>query len=282
MTGAGKGTGRGGAGRNDPRVGARHPELTGRIAVVTGAAKGIGLGIATRLTAEGMKVVLFDNDAAALSHEEVSLAALAPGAVLAVLGDVGHEPDIDHLFEVTAERFGAVDVLVNNAADLQRRSTLDEHRQLLDKQLAVNVAGPYLCAQRAAAVMETTGKGTIINISSVGGARAHHDGLPYDVTKGAIDALTRAMAVDLGRFGIRVNAIAPGVTSTRRSRRPDPDESGRTMADLIPLRRAGSVEDIAAAAAFLASDESSYITGHVLFVDGGITAQLSPPGQHAF
>ena len=123
--------------------------------------------------------------------------------------------------------------------------------------------------------------GSIVNISSVGATRAHHRGVPYDVTKGAINTMTTAMAVDLGRHRIRVNAVAPGVTRTYRT---EPHiGSARYLAteSRIPMRRFGTVDDIAAAVAFLASDDSSYITGQVIHVDGGITAQLSPPGPGA-
>lgn len=258
---------------------ARHPELGGRVAVVTGAGRGIGLGITRRLVAEGMRVVLFDIDRPSL--EAVS-AELDDGSTLVVQGDIGDPVDIDRLFASTVDRFGTVDLLVNNAADLRRRGVLDEHQALLDLQLAVNVVGPYACSQRAAAIMAEAGRGAIVNLSSVGASRAHHDGLPYDVTKGAIDAMTRAMAIDLGRHGVRVNAVAPGVTITHRSRNLPDGPVGQGMVGGIPLRRFGTVDDIAAVVAFLASDDAGYITGQVLFVDGGITAQLSPGGPHAF
>lgn len=129
--------------------------------------------------------------------------------------------------------------------------------------------------------MVDSGGGTIVNISSVGAIRAHHRGLPYDLTKGAINAMTRAMAVDLGRYGIRVNAVGPGVTHTYRTDPVADSESYQRTASRIPLRRHGTPGDIAAAVAFLASDEASYITGQVIYVDGGITAQLSPTGPDA-
>lgn len=257
---------------------ARYPELHGRVAVVTGAAKGIGAGIAMRLAAEGMNVVAADIDAEALASTADALRGSGSG-VLAHLGDVTVRADIDQLFDAAMETFGAVDVLVNNAAHLGRKRTLDEHDELLDLQLATNIRGPYLCSQRAAGIMRDAGQGSIVNISSVGALRAHHRGLPYDVTKGAINAMTMAMAVDLGMYGIRVNAVGPGVTTTHRSNL-DVASVEATSAG-IPLRRYGSIADIAASVAFLASDEAGYITGQVIYVDGGITAQLSPEGQHA-
>jgi 3-oxoacyl-[acyl-carrier protein] reductase len=261
-------------------TGPRHPELAGRVAVVTGAAKGIGQGIAHRLATEGMRIVAADLDATALASTVEALRDLG-AEVVGVGGDLSRDDDIDELFRHTDDAFGAVDVLVNNAADLERRRVLDEHTALLDLQLASNVRGPYLCSLRAARAMATSGGGSIVNISSVGSIRAHHRGLPYDVTKGAIDAMTRAMAVDLGEYGIRVNAVAPGVTHTYRTDPHVGSPSYRATRARIPLRRFGTVADIAAAVAFLASDDASYITGQVLFVDGGITTQLSPSGAGA-
>ena len=123
--------------------------------------------------------------------------------------------------------------------------------------------------------MSAAGGGSIIQISSVGGLRAHWRGLPYDLTKGALDAMTRAMAIDLAEYGIRVNAVAPGFTIRYRTETACEDLR-RKYVPRIPLHRAGTPLDIGAAVAFLASDEASYITGQILYVDGGITAQLSP------
>ena len=116
---------------------------------------------------------------------------------------------------------------------------------------------------------------------SVGAVRAHHRGFPYDVTKGAINAMTRAMAIDLGSYGIRVNAVGPGVTHTYRTDAATDAETYRATADRIPLRRYGTVADIASVVAFLASSQAAYVTGQVIYVDGGITAQLSPSGTAA-
>lgn len=259
---------------------ARYPELRGRVAVVTGGAKGIGQGIAVRLAHEGMRMVIADIDRSSLAVTAAAVRELGT-SVVEVGGDLGRAEAVDEVFRAATDAFGTVDVLVNNAADLERRRLLDEHAALLELQLATNIRGPYLCSQRAAEIMVGAGGGSIVSISSVGGLRAHHRGLPYDVTKGAIDAMTRAMAIDLGEYGIRVNAIGPGVTHTYRT---DPDvasPSYRATAQGIPLRRFGTVADIGATVAFLASDEASYITGQVIYVDGGITTQLSPAGPNA-
>lgn len=259
----------------------RYPELGGKVAVVTGAAKGIGQGIAGRLAVEGMRIVVADIDGEALKDTAAALRATG-ATVLDVTGDLSRAADIGTLFESAVEAFGTVDVLVNNAANLLRRRLLDEHDALLELQIATNITGPYLCSQRAAAIMREAGGGNIVHISSVGAVRAHHRGFPYDVTKGAINAMTLAMAVDLGGYGIRVNAIGPGVTHTYRTDaavRTDP-ESYRTTSERIPLGRYGRVSDIASMVAFLVSPEADYITGQIIHVDGGITAQLSPRGAN--
>jgi len=262
-----------------PSPGGLYPDLAGQTAIVTGAAKGIGQSIARRLALEGMRVVAVDMDEEALPGTVRALRQL--GAVVEeVCVDLARDESVEAVFDATLRRFGTVDLLVNNAADLQRRDFLDEHQAILDLQLATNVRSPYLCSQRAAAVMSRNGGGSIVLISSVGAERAHQLGLPYDMTKGAINSLARAMAVDLGPCGIRVNAVGPGVTRTYRWPDDGAEERSRIMTQ-IPLQRPGTVDDIASAVAFLASREASYITGQVIYVDGGITAQLSPPGPLA-
>lgn len=252
------------------------PELKEQVAIVTGAAQGIGQGIAVRLAREDMLVVVADKDPEKLASTATSLRQLG-ATVLNFHGDLSHSDVICQLFEQTIHTFGGVHLLVNNAADIQRKRLLDEHESLLDHQLASNIRGPYLCSFQAAKWMQANGGGNIIHISSVGALRAHEMGLPYDVTKGAINAMTRAMAIDLGEYNIRVNAIAPGVTYTYRWPALDHPRI-QNVAERIPLRRIGLVSDISSLAAFLASTEASYITGQIIYVDGGITAQLSPPG----
>ena len=255
----------------------RYPEFRDRVAVITGGAKGIGLGIALRLAREGMRLVIGDKDAEALSATAASLELLGI-RFIAFEADLSQPAAIRHLFNQTKEAYGGIDLLVNNAANLDRFRLLDEHEEILELQLATNVRGPYLCSHHAAAIMRQAGYGNIVHISSVGGIRAHWRGFPYDVTKGAIDAMTRAMAIDLAEFNIRVNAVAPGATRTRRTP-PDANPIIQGMSSRIPLGRFGQVSELSSVVAFLASDEASYITGQIIYVDGGITAQLSPPGH---
>ena len=185
------------------------------------------------------------------------------------------EDATEQLFKVALGSFGTVDLLVNNAADLRRTNFERADAALLDHQLAVNLRVPYLCALRAAKIMRPKQHGSIISVSSVGGLRAHWSGLPYDMTKGGIDAMTRAMAIELARHNVRVNAVAPGAIQIERSKPQEVD----VVSARIPIARFGTPLEIGAAVAFLASDDAAYVTGQVLYVDGGITAQLSPPGQ---
>jgi NAD(P)-dependent dehydrogenase (short-subunit alcohol dehydrogenase family) len=255
----------------------RYPELRGQVAIVTGGAKGIGQGIVLRLVREGMRVVVADIDDQTLTQTIDTLENLGEN-VCAFHGDLSQSSVIRQLFEYTVGMFGGVNLLVNNAANLERRRLLDEHEDLLKLQIETNLYGPYKCSINAAKIMQEAGGGSIIHISSVGGLRAHARGFPYDVTKGAIDSMTRAMAIDLAEYNIRVNAIAPGAIRTNRTP-PSEHPLVREMSARIPLQRFGLVSEISATVVFLASPEASYITGQVLYVDGGITAQLAPPGQ---
>lgn len=255
----------------------RYPELKGQAAVVTGGAKGIGLGIVLRLVREDMRVVVADIDGETLALTIDSLHNLG-AKILAFHGDVSQSETIRQLFKETVGEFGGVNLLINNAADVERRRLLDEHDELLNLQISTNLLGPYLCSVEAAKLMRQGGGGNIIHISSVGGLRAHWKGFPYDVTKGAVDAMTRAMAIDLVEYNIRVNAIAPGAIRTNRTP-PNEHPLVQEMSARIPLQRFGLVSEISSVVAFLASPEASYITGQVLYVDGGITTQLAPPGQ---
>ncbi len=253
----------------------RYEELRGKVAVITGSSRGIGKGIALRLAREGMQVVITSNVANDVEQTAAEFEQLGIKP-LALTSDLGEPSEVRRLIDATVTAFGTIDLLVNNAADLTRKHFFEVNEELLDAQLAVNVKAPYLAAQYAAEVMHAHGtRGGIIHISSVGGLRAHWRALPYDMTKGAIDAMTRAMANELAPFGIRVNAIGPGAIDTGWLKRAG-EPGANALTERIPLLRIGTPQDIASTVAFLASDEASYITGQVIYVDGGITVQLSP------
>lgn len=251
----------------------RYPEFEGKVALVTGSSRGIGKGIALRLAREGMKLVINGLDTERVATTTGELQPLGV-SVLGIAADVGNSDEVDRLFGKTLDVFCRLDLLVNNAADLRRVSFFEIDEAMLDHQLAANIRGPFICSRRAAGIMVDQGGGNIIHISSVGGLRAHWPGLPYDFTKGALDAMTRAMGLELADYGIRVNAVAPGATRTEKTPPPDHPRM-QAFSNRIPLGRFGLAEEIGAAVAFLASADAGYITGQVLYVDGGITAQLS-------
>lgn len=255
----------------------RYPELAGQVALITGSTQGIGEGIALRLAREGMNVILHGIDEPSVAGAMQRFASVGVDTI-GIAANLSHPDAIDRVFETIRNHHNRLDLLVNNAADLRRTNTANTTPERLDYQWSVNLRFPFLCSQQAAALMRSQNSGNIINISSVGGQRAHLPGLPYDVMKGGMDAMTRAMALDLASEGIRVNAIAPGAI---RHWKTPPDDHPRVQAQVsrIPVGRLGMPLEIGAAVAFLASDDARYITGHILNVDGGITAQISPPGQ---
>jgi 2-hydroxycyclohexanecarboxyl-CoA dehydrogenase len=251
-------------------------KLVGKVAVVTGSSQGIGRGIAERLAAEGAKVVI--NGRHAETIDPVVQALRAAGAeALAVAGDVGVRDQVDRLFAETVAAFGGVDILVNNVAWSQEAHFLELDEQHWDMALRTNLKSVYLCSHRAANLMVDQDRpGSIISISSFSGARAHRCLAAYDASKGGLEAFTRAIAVDLAPFGIRANAVGPGAIQTENHDRRGL-EAARRRAETVPLGRTGLPADIAGAVVFFASDDAAYVTGQVLYVDGGMLAQLRSP-----
>jgi 3-oxoacyl-[acyl-carrier protein] reductase len=249
--------------------------LTDRVAVVTGASRGIGRGIAHRLAVEeGARVAITARGAEALLSVAREIEQ-AGGRVLAMPGDAGSAADVDALFERVLSSWGRVDVLVNNAAWASPQAHfLEMDLQHWETVLRTNLTSVYLHCHRAANCMVDRGiHGSIVNISSFAAARAHRQMAAYDATKGGMEAMTRSMAIDLAPFGIRVNVVGPGAIHNQDEQPLSLDRRGET----VPLGRVGVPEDIAAAVAFLASDEAAYITGQILYVDGGMLAQLRSP-----
>ena len=243
--------------------------LSNKVAVVTGAGAGIGRAIALRFGAEGADVVVNDINAASAADTAQVIVA-AGGSAIGVTADVADKAQVDQLFDVTLERFKTIDVLVNNASLTDTaRHFLEADEQWWDQILAANLKSAFLCALRAAQVMARRRQGSIINMSSGGASRAHRGNAAYDAAKGGVEALTRALALDLGPYGVRVNALVPGSINSR-----DLDEATlRERGMAMPLGRIGDVDEMAGPAVFLASDDASYITGHLLVVDGGLLAQ---------
>jgi NAD(P)-dependent dehydrogenase (short-subunit alcohol dehydrogenase family) len=194
-----------------------------------------------------------------------------------VTADLSRLEEAERVFAAALEAFGQVDVLVNNAAWKGSRPFLDLDAEVYARSFEDNVRIVYGLGRLAARHMAGRGGGAIVNVSSVGGLRPHRGTAGYDASKGAIDNLTRVMAVELAPHGIRVNAVAPGFTPPEELRRRRSDLE-MAKARHIPLGRGGTGEDSAAAIAFLASDAAAYITGQILYVDGGLTTQLTPQG----
>ena len=241
--------------------------LQGQVAVVTGAARGIGLAIAQRFVKEGAKVVLADRLVAEVEAEAAQLGASA----LAVPTDVGDSGEVHRLVARTVERFGRLDCMVANAAVQAEIPFLDLTEEEFDRVIRVNLKGAFLCGQTAARHMVQTGtRGTIINMSSVNAVVAHPVLVHYAASKGGISMLTKGMAVSLAPHGIRVNGIGPGTINTPIN------ANFFSMPGMIdrflmrtPLGRIAEADEIASVAVFLASDEASYVTGTTIYADGG-------------
>lgn len=250
--------------------------LEGKVAIVTGAASGIGKGIALRFGREGAKVVVVTDLRVELGEQTVQEIRQAGGDALFVQGDVSVARDAERFVGAAVERYGGLDVLVQNATWQRPGRVVELAEEDWDRTLAVGLKSIYLGAKHAIPRMRARGGGAVINISSVNGLAASPQLAAYNAVKGGINNLTRNMAIDYGRYNIRVNAIAPGHVVTERSREgihQDPHQTW-SFTDACPLGRVGTPEDIAGAAVFLASDDASWVTGEVLVVDGGMSIQV--------
>jgi NAD(P)-dependent dehydrogenase (short-subunit alcohol dehydrogenase family) len=252
--------------------------LDGKVAIVTGSANGIGRAIAQRFGKEGAKVVVSDIDAAGAEAVAASINE-AGGTAIAISTDVSKKASIDELYDKTLAQFGTVDIVVNSAGltDTERHF-LEGDEAWWDKIHDVNLKGTFLSGLRAANHMARHGGGVIINVSSGGATRAHRGNAAYDATKGGVEALTRAMAVDLAPYGVRVNAVIPGSIDARGMDPAQKAERGKA----IPMGRMGEPEDMTGAAVFLASDDAAYVTGQMVAVDGGILAAMRSPVADIF
>ena len=253
--------------------------LQGRVAIVTGSSRGIGRGIALAMAEAGAQVVVNYLSNRELAQETARDAREMGAQVLVVGADVSQRADVERLFTRVMERFGRIDILVNNAAVFPPEVPILEVTEAdWDRAMAVNLKGPFLCAQAAARQMMRQGAGAIINISSLGSTVVMHDIAAYCATKGGLESLTRALALELAPYGIRVNAIAPGHIDTEDNLAwvaAVPGREDRFRAR-IALGRLGKIEEVASIAVFLASDASGYITGQVIFVEGGIMTWQGP------
>ena len=246
-----------------------HEALENKVVVVTGAAKGIGRAIAERFASVGSTVVVNDLNAEAV---EVVVKAIhaADGKAMAGVADVSDSGQVATMFDAVLVEHGTVDILVNNAGIVSPMLHFFEADEAWWRRIVdVNLTGHFLCSHRAAHIMAKQGGGSIINMSSGGATQAHRAFTAYDATKGGIEALTRSMALDLGPYNIRVNALMPGSIDTSGLS----DEERIHRGENLPLGRIGEPDDMTGAALFLASEDASYITGDIIKIDGGMTAQ---------
>jgi NAD(P)-dependent dehydrogenase (short-subunit alcohol dehydrogenase family) len=248
--------------------------LKGRVAIITGGKRGIGKAIALTFAGAGASVIVCsrasrDGELQAVADEIKRLGHNA----LAVAADVSNQADVNRMVTQVMDEFGAIDILVNNAAVPIRAPLMDTSEADWDRVMNVDLKGYYLCAQACGRVMMAQKRGNIINIASRLGIKATPDMGAYSVAKAGELMLTRVLALELASYHIRVNAIAPGLVETEGSAHLwSQPEVKRQFESVIPLGRIALPGDIAAAALFLASDASSYITGHTMVVDGGMQA----------
>lgn len=255
--------------------------LAGKVAIVTGGGRGIGAAIAHRYASEGAKVMIAEIDPKTAA-ETADAINLAGGVARAVTTDVSKSGDVSALVDSTLSEFGKLDILVNNAGvvDAAVRHMLEADEAWWDLVVDTNLKGHFLCSLAAARHMAAAGGGTIITMSSGGATRSHRGMVAYDASKGGIEALTRAMALDLAPYRIRVVGLVPGLIIRERET-SNPDARARTDAT-VPLGRAGTPDDLAGPAVFLASDDAAYITGSMVTVDGGVLFQQRSPQAETF
>ncbi len=239
-----------------------------KVALVTGAARGIGLATAKRFLADGWRVALLDIERELLAD---AAAALAAPDTLALNCDVSDAAQVAGAMDEVATRFGRLDALVNNAGIATFAPVMETSEADWNRILAVNLSGPFLCTKAAVPLMRETG-GAIVNITSISAVRASTLRSAYGTSKAGLAHLTKQLAVELAALGIRVNAVAPGPVETAMAKAVHTPAIRADYHDAIPLNRYGLEEELAEAIYFLSSDRASYITGQILAVDGGFDA----------
>jgi len=244
-------------------------DLKNKVAIITGSRRGIGKAIALALAKAGANVVVSDINLDDCNKVVEEIKAIN-GNALAVKADVSNPEDVSQMINLTTEKFGKVNILINNAGIYMQKSFTDVTEQDFDRILNINLKGVFLCSKAAVPEMIKQGKGKIINIASIAGQVGFADSSAYCASKGAIINITRELALELAQYKINVNAIGPGVIETDMTKNLLKNKATKeALLANIPLSRIGKPEDIANAALFLASDNSDYITGITLFVDGG-------------
>jgi NAD(P)-dependent dehydrogenase (short-subunit alcohol dehydrogenase family) len=254
--------------------------FTGQVAIVTGSAHGIGEAIARRFAAEGASVVIADLDEASAIKTAEDI-VVGGGTAIGVGVDVGSSVEVDAMVDMTIEAYGRVDILVNNAGDVTiSKHFLQTDEAWWDHFLTTNLKSMYLTCRRVAPLMARAGHGCIINMSSGGATRSHRGMVAYDASKGGVEALTRALALELGPYGIRVNSVVPGLIVTRPEHAEPVADERRNQT--VPLGRGGTPADLAGPTVFLASEDAAYMTGSTVVVDGGVLVQQRSPQVETF
>ena len=242
--------------------------LENKVAIITGGANGIGLAACERFAEEGAQVIMADFDEVAGKEQEAVLRSKELDVTFLQL-DVVDRQSVSNLVEQTIKKYGKIDVLINNAGITQDATLLKMEPEQFQNVLNVNLIGVFNCTQTVVPYMLENGSGKVINTSSVSGVYGNFGQTNYAATKAAVVGMTKTWAKELGRKGINVNAVAPGFTVTAMVEKR-PDKVIDQMKSIVSLQRLGKPRDIANAYLFLASDESDYVHGHVLHVDGGI------------
>lgn len=244
-------------------------KLDGKVAIITGASKGIGRAIAIGLAEAGADTVVVARNTKLLEELKTDIEALGRKC-LVVTCDISKYEEIGEMVKTAQKYYGHIDILINNAAINNRKPTLYVSEEDWDEQMGINLKGSYFCAQEVASIMKQQRSGTIINICSNVSVVALRDQVMYCIGKGGLTQMTKAMALDLVDYNIRVNAIGPGLTKTYLTEGifKDPDKLNYRL-DRIPMHRVAEPEEMQGAAVYLASEASSYMTGHTIYVDGG-------------
>ena len=248
----------------------RNGEYMSKVAVVTGASKGIGRACALRLAKDGMTVVVNYSRSDAEADEVVEMIKADGGEAIKIKADVSDINQVKAMFKQISDLYKRVDVLVNNAGIVKDEYLLMLNPETLDKCLDLNIKGYFYCAQQAVLKMYSQKSGSIINMSSVSSKMALAGQSVYSATKGAVNSMTQTMAKELGRKGIRVNAVCPGFVMTDMVEQL-PEDKKKEYIKEVPMGRFAQVDEVASLVSFLASEESKYITGQAIVLDGGLS-----------